>query len=147
MVETATVLTRLSDARDAVLRDCPQLPQEELRIDWDPSVLAGATDEIEPDDPQCFVVRIGGGAKTLPVEKGMGHTTAAIASAVQDYIVDETHRPWPELVDREGRSAVLDVEADDDRAFWVGPGFQSAAVGELLAAAQRQNLKVHGNGQ
>lgn len=144
MVETATLLGRLSDARDAVLRDCPQLVPEALRIDWDPTVLAGASADIEPDDPQCFVLRLGGGVKTLPVDKGMGHTVAAIASAVQDYFVDETGAPWPEIVNVGGRSAVLDVEAEGESAFWVGRDFFRCEVGELLAAARRQNLTVHG---
>ena len=134
--------TLLNDARLAVLRDCPQLPPDDLRIDWDPSVLPYPAATIEPGDPRCFVVRLAGSWTTLPIEQGMGRTITAIASAVQDHIVDTIWRPWPELVDQQGRSDVLDVTTVDGQAVWVGRGFESCAVGDLLAAAARQHLTV-----
>lgn len=144
MVEPVSVPSWLEDAKVAVLRDCPQLSPDDLNIAWDPSVLARLVDRVEPGDPRCFVLSVGGGWVTLPVQQGSVAVTTAIASAVQDHIVDETQRPWPELVDSGGRSVVLDVRSEDGVAWWVGTGFQRTAVGDLVASARRQSLTVLG---
>lgn len=136
MVESTALVRELDDARLAVLRDCPQLSVDDIRIDWDPTVLPGGGPEnVDPADPQCFVLRLGGTLSTLPVAKGMGHTTVAIASAVQDHLVDERRMLWPQVVDTDGRTTVLDVACEGDTAFWVARGFPRCRVGELLTAA------------
>lgn len=142
MVEQVVVPGWLDDAKGAVLRDCPQLAPDDLQIVWDSTVLAFLENPVEPADPRCFVVRLGGSWTTLPVEQGAAAVTTAIASAVQDHVIDQMHRPWPELVDSDGRSAVLDVRSDGDRAWWVGTRFQRAPVGDLEAAARAQNLMI-----
>lgn len=56
---------------------------------------------------------------------------ASVASHLQDFVVDETGRPWPERV-IEGSSRVLDVGLDDrGRAAWIHADRTVAPIGRL----------------
>jgi hypothetical protein len=56
---------------------------------------------------------------------------AEIASLVQDFVIDETGRPWP-VVEHGGSDVVLDVRLGEDAcARWAAHGEAVVRVGEL----------------
>jgi hypothetical protein len=87
-----------------------------------------------------------GGEDDFPIElhEGVESACAVTAGQLQDGVVDRLHRPWPELVDGEGRFVgVLEAgEADQTGgiACWALRGVPFCAVGQLSAAIPAAGL-------
>lgn len=114
---------------------------------------------IASDAPSQFRrsidVRPGGedaGAATVEVRLGQGvrwmetgeqtEMLVDVANAVQDFISDELHAPWPELIDQKKRSlGVLEPHVRHGRAVWANELFCSS-IGSLKEAVAEAGLEL-----
>jgi hypothetical protein len=89
---------------------------------------------IDPADPDSsgLLLVVGRNATVIagPKEGAAAAAAVEIASYLQDFVMDDLNRPWPQI-EQQGRVVVLEPELDDSgRPVWVGRGL-IRPVGEL----------------
>ena len=127
-------MNEYADILDTVLRDFVDTPAAQARpalVALDPDRLDAARAAIEApeswldaDDPgrHRLLLRVGGSVSSLEeAADDPAGLAAAVASTLQDYVIDELGRPWPE-VEIDGRPAVLEPRVGTDGAAEWGRG-------------------------
>ena len=134
----------LEAIRVRVLRDFDRTVAADAQVrlvDFDPSrpeeveaVVPAARSWVDPAAPSRhrLLLRIADNVTSLDDAAGdEAALTVEVASSLQDFVIDETGRPWPEVV-HAGRATVLDpAVASDGRACWVARGDAFCEIGDL----------------
>jgi hypothetical protein len=122
-IEAAT-----SFLRERVLTD---VATGQLRKEWQGELLV-----FRMEDGEILATAFGG-EHDFPIElhDGAESACALVTDQMQDGVIDRLGRPWPELLDENGRFVgVLDVAEVGGIACWVLRGVPYCAVGQLAGA-------------
>lgn len=126
-----------------VLRDfagTPVATAEVRLIDFDPARPADfSTVLIEPEswvipsaptERRLLLAVVDNVTAVEPVDD-VPQIVVEIASALQDFVMDKTNQPWPEVTS-DGRSTILEPAlAPDGSPCWAAPDSVVCAIGEL----------------
>lgn len=99
----------------------------------------------EPPGPDDVIAILLGGRHEFPagLENGVEYACYLIADRLQDGVVDDLGRPWPELRDGARRSlGVLEPRYLHGLAHWALREEPFCAVGQLLPAAAAAGLVI-----
>lgn len=117
-------------------------PGSVVAVRLDPSWAGPAA---SGDGPEDLIASVFDGRHEFPLglEDGVEYACWNLANQVQDDVVGELGRPWPELVDPSGTSiGVLEPALADGLAGWSLRGRAFCAVGQLTAAVGAAGLAV-----
>jgi hypothetical protein len=106
---------------------------------------AWAGPEAAGDGAEDLIASVFGGRHEFPLglEDGVEYACWNLANQVQDDVVGELGRPWPELVDPLGETrGVLEPTLTDGLAVWAVRGRPFCAVGQLTAAVGAAGLSL-----
>jgi hypothetical protein len=122
---------------------------ELLRLRLDPAWSCGGAPPADgvgrlsgPDDVIAVLL---GGRHEFPagLEDGVEYAAFLVADHLQDGVIDDMGRPWPELRDAEGRSVgVLEPRYEHGLAHWALRGDPFCAVGQLGQAVPASGLAI-----
>jgi hypothetical protein len=129
-------VTTVDDWLDLVLRDFRGTPIADAHvavIDFDPTRTAELVDVVPdatawtiPDAPtqHRLLLRVGGNVTSLDgLEDAPSAAAVEIASYLQDVVMDELNRPWPDTVGPDGRDTVLEPRLGSaGTPEWAGRG-------------------------
>lgn len=128
-----------------VLRDFAGTPaaSADIRlIDFDPArfadfatVLAEPESWIDPAAPteRRLLLTVVHNVTAIEPVDDIARIAVEIASVLQDFVIDETNRPWPEAT-LGGRTTVLEPGlAPDGLPCWAARGAVVCAIGDLAA--------------
>jgi hypothetical protein len=102
----------------------------------------GTSRQAGPDDVIAVLL---GGRHEFPagLEDGVEYASYLVADRLQDGVIDDLGRPWPELRDAEGRSlGVLEPRYEQGLAHWALRGEPLCAVGQLGPAVPASGLAI-----
>ncbi|WP_062464404.1 hypothetical protein [Demequina soli] len=98
------------------------------RREW----ILGDGDAPEAFGTDGFVMVLPGRAKSIGARSDGGPDLVELVSEVQDWVVDELGRGWPELVSPDGAFAgLLEPGIVAGETVWRSPGATPVAVGDL----------------
>lgn len=126
----------IADWMEVVLIDFYDTPVADVEvriIEFDPArldepagTLPDATTWISADDPTArrLLLRVGANVTSLDeLADAPAATAVEVASYLQDFVMDELNRPWPEIRTPDGRTAVLEPRLGQaGRPEWAGRG-------------------------
>jgi hypothetical protein len=95
--------------------------------------------------PEDVIAVLLGGRHEFPagLEDGVEYASYLIADRLQDGIIDDLGRPWPELRDAAGRSVgTLEPRYEHGLAHWALRGDPFCAVGQLTRAVPAAGLSI-----
>jgi hypothetical protein len=119
-----------------------RLPSPAVAVRMDPSWADPAATGAGAED---LIASVFDGRHEFPLglEDGVEYACWNLADQVQDDVVGELGRPWPELVDRDGASlGVLEPALVGGLAGWALRGRAFCAVGQLRQAVSAAGLAV-----
>lgn len=73
---------------------------------------------MEGFDQDNYIVSVGGSTFAVDGLLAFAAVAVEVASRVQDYIIDETGRGWPELYDQGQFVGILQAALSDSGAVW-----------------------------
>ena len=113
------------------------LPNIELRMDpgWTGTVSA----QPGPQDVICIC---GGHEFQAQLQGGVEQACITIAWQLQDDVMDELNRPWPELLDAGGNFVGVPTPGGDPIAVWALRGEPFCSVGHLQRAVEAAALRI-----
>jgi hypothetical protein len=132
---------------EVVLRDFAGTPAGDVDvrvIEFDPrhlrdmAMLISDPDSwVDPDDPNArrLLLKIADNVTSLDEAADPRGVAVQIASLLQDFVIDETGRPWPEVI-IDGAPAVVDAGRNPDGVpSWLRGTVAYRAIGQLRGTA------------
>jgi hypothetical protein len=107
--------------------------------------LPDADEWVDSEHPLLHRLLLQIASSVTSVDELAGDPSAvavAIASHLQDYVMDQLGRPWPEVMLR-GRATVLEPRLGRNRLpRWEGRGIAFCGIGDLGCSTRRSRLRI-----
>jgi hypothetical protein len=126
--------------------------QARVRADFVGTVAAAVTLRFDPafsnrpgnaaPGPDHLVATAGGHTFSIDLKHGVEDAASRIASGLQDDVMDDLGRPWPELIRPDGQPLGVLEPGGDAIACWSLRATPFCAIGHLHAAVKAAGLVI-----